>query len=527
MEESISGSLSLQERIKIIQHFVCFSMLNVDVLTQLSQQAFEAKYSKGQEIVKEGELIDTVYIIVSGTAEVTHSETEEGKIVSVLLEKLGPGESIGLSDTGFYSQTGVRTATVTATSDMYLLGITLENFQKLLKQIPEILPAMQGAAEEMMRMNFIKQLEPFADLSYEQLRWLAQQIENIEVESGTYLFKEGETPTSCYFLRSGKVIIEVTQSDNKTHTLATLAAPALFGEAAILMDAPRSASAHTLEKCQLYVLRRDRMTELFEQNSTSAKFLMRLMMDRSRPAHASEVSAHHQKAVDGQVITTLRNTSLNKYYQLAPEGWFIWQQMIGVRTIKDIILLFYEKYRQFIPGVISSLIFSLAQLGFVELRGFTLPREEEHLSSGARWMRKIRQVMEATYSFGNFDAWLTKSYQNGVKFLFTWPAQIIFLIIIVSGIYYFGFSATRALHQLHYHTLTIWEYLVAIDILALFVVLLHELAHAFTTKFYGHEVRRMGVGWYWIGPDCIYRYFGYVAEYTLAANSSQYCRYLY
>ena len=28
----------------------------------------------------------------------------------------------------------------------------------------------------------------------------------------------------------------------------------------------------------------------------------------------------------------------------------------------------------------------------------------------------------------------------------------------------------------------------------------HEAGHAFTTKHYGREVPRVGIGWYWFGP---------------------------
>lgn len=375
-----TNELSLEERKKVIHNYVCFSMLNDGLLTQLANLAFEIKFAAGEKIVTAGELIDSVYIIVHGTAEVTQAGSNNQHIETKLLEKLTSGESIGLSESGFYSKTGLRTATVTALSDIQLLGIGLENFQNLLKENPEMLPAMHESTDELMRINFIKQAEPFAELSYDQLRFLAQQIEDIAFAENTYLFKQGEKPDSCYLIRHGKVVVEMTQADGSNNIVATLEPPALFGEAAILMDAPRNASARTTEKCEMYVLRREKILQLVEQSSSSAKFFMRLMMDRSRPVIIKGISVHHKKSAEGQIITTLRNTQLNKYYQLAPEGWFIWQQINGERTVKDIILIYRDKYKQLIPGVISSLIHSLAQLGFVELQGFSSPKESGQLS---------------------------------------------------------------------------------------------------------------------------------------------------
>ncbi|HVE43818.1 MAG TPA: cyclic nucleotide-binding domain-containing protein [Gammaproteobacteria bacterium] len=90
---------------------------------------FEKKTVKaGETIVREGDPVDYVYLIVRGTAEVKHLSVKEGKIYAESLALLKEGGSIGLSDTGFYALSGVRTATVDAVTDMTLLRLSKAAF---------------------------------------------------------------------------------------------------------------------------------------------------------------------------------------------------------------------------------------------------------------------------------------------------------------------------------------------------------------------------------------------------------------
>lgn len=492
-------AITLQARSSLLLKQPCFQQLSSTEITVLAQLLFEQHYPKGQLIVAQNELIDRVYIIASGTAEVTQIVADGDKSNEVLLAKLGAGEAIGLNDTGFYSQSGARTASVIATSEIHLLGFTLVSFQQMLYQYPTILPEMQSANEQMLRMNFIKKVGPFVDITIDQLQWLAQQVKEVGVAAGTKIIKENDMGDHCYFILSGKVAIEVYQDGKQKH-LATLEAPAVFGEAAMLMDIPRSATARAIENCQLLMLQRDSLLQLLSQNNNSTKALIRLVMDRSRPIRKPGVTVHQRPAADGQMITTLRDRSQNKYYQLSPEGYFIWEHIDGNRTLKDLILVFSEKFNQFVPTVISSLIINLGHAGFIDLKGFALQRRDDQLSTWVRVMQRIRRILEATYVFNNTDAWLSVAYQKGVKYVFTWPVQLLFIAFIIGGLTEFGCYSATAMSHLHYHMPDFWWLIIAVDLVAIFAVSLHELAHAFTTKAYGFHVNRMGVGWYWFGP---------------------------
>ena len=68
--------------------------------------------------------------------------------------------------------------------------------------------------------------------------------------TGTVLFREGDRGEEMFILQSGKVKIS-KKIRGVEKTLATLEKGEFFGEMAILNDKPRSASAETIEDCDM------------------------------------------------------------------------------------------------------------------------------------------------------------------------------------------------------------------------------------------------------------------------------------
>jgi CRP-like cAMP-binding protein len=81
----------------------------------------EKEYAQGEVIVKQADPVDSIYFIVSGTADVRYNYIEDNQRKFKPLAKLTANQTIGLSETGLYSLSGVRTATVVAESDVVVL----------------------------------------------------------------------------------------------------------------------------------------------------------------------------------------------------------------------------------------------------------------------------------------------------------------------------------------------------------------------------------------------------------------------
>ncbi len=83
---------------KLIAAHPLFSVLDAEELNIFSGLFTQKSYIIGENIAKMDEVIDAIYFIAEGKAEVHNP---------IPIAVLGVGESIGLNDTGFFSATGL------------------------------------------------------------------------------------------------------------------------------------------------------------------------------------------------------------------------------------------------------------------------------------------------------------------------------------------------------------------------------------------------------------------------------------
>jgi len=101
------------------------------------------------------------------------------------------------------------------------------------------------------------------------------------IPAGTVLFHEGDKGEEMFIIQSGRVKIS-KRIRGVEKTLATLEKGEFFGEMAILNDKPRSATAETLEKCEMLVIDRKTFDALIRGNSEIAVRFIKRLADRLR-----------------------------------------------------------------------------------------------------------------------------------------------------------------------------------------------------------------------------------------------------
>jgi len=350
-------------------------------------------------------------------------------------------------------------------------------------------------------MNFIKQLLPFANLPVNDLEWLAEQVNEIEVPAGQTLFKEGDIGSNAYLIEEGAVdILHEDQATGIEKIVTTLHAPNMFGEAAILLDTPRNATAIAKEDSTLLLINSVHFEKLHERKEDSLKALSTMIIERSRPTRLPNIIVHKSEAKDKELIVTLNNPETNNYYKLTEPSWFIWQELDGLKSMRDITLLFLEKYQQFSPKILTALILDLAQHGFIEVKGVHVPKEEESETFWGKTMRFLTKILEAKYTFKNVDRFISKLYEK-VSFLYKPISVYIGLCLILSGIIIFAITAPHTIYLLHHYSIAaVIAMFFVMDLVELPFVFTHEAAHALTTKHFGRKVNGLGFGWYWMGP---------------------------
>jgi CRP-like cAMP-binding protein len=116
------------EKLAVLSRSPLFEMLSNQELEYVAELSRPRKFTAGQVVFEEGELGDSLYVIVSGEVEVLRRD-EKGN--PQLLTQLGPPEFFGemsLIDKEY------RSATVRARSDAELLQLTAENLTTFRKQ---------------------------------------------------------------------------------------------------------------------------------------------------------------------------------------------------------------------------------------------------------------------------------------------------------------------------------------------------------------------------------------------------------
>nr|NIQ02523.1 cyclic nucleotide-binding domain-containing protein [Nitrospinaceae bacterium]NIR56478.1 cyclic nucleotide-binding domain-containing protein [Nitrospinaceae bacterium]NIS86939.1 cyclic nucleotide-binding domain-containing protein [Nitrospinaceae bacterium]NIT83777.1 cyclic nucleotide-binding domain-containing protein [Nitrospinaceae bacterium]NIU45980.1 cyclic nucleotide-binding domain-containing protein [Nitrospinaceae bacterium] len=102
------------------------------------------RYSNGDVIVSEGIVSNNAYIIMEGKVNVTKKVDKK----SILINSLGKGEVFG--EMGLISKS-VRSATVVAVGNVTIGVIEKEQFESIVKQLPEDIRAIVNALVERLR----------------------------------------------------------------------------------------------------------------------------------------------------------------------------------------------------------------------------------------------------------------------------------------------------------------------------------------------------------------------------------------
>lgn len=145
----MAETIDIETKKEYIKKQKCFMKLTENEIEVLASLLRETPFTPGETIVKEGERVDSIYIIVSGTADVLRGHIENHVHEMTKLASLKAGDAIGLSDEGFFSLTGLRTATVAATSNMMTLKLSVTIFRGFALAYPHANEVMRKQAEQL------------------------------------------------------------------------------------------------------------------------------------------------------------------------------------------------------------------------------------------------------------------------------------------------------------------------------------------------------------------------------------------
>jgi putative peptide zinc metalloprotease protein len=215
-----------------------------------------------------------------------------------------------------------------------------------------------------------------------------------------------------------------------------------------------------------------------------------------RPQAAPGVVTSRLDGRDGP-YTVIKNPAAKTYYQLSDRDTFLWDLMDGTRTVKDLVVAYFGQYGSFAFGRVAGLVTGLRANGFLSDQPVEVYRQVherlERRRPRVRLGRLWHAFLQTPVAISELDGTLGRFYKGAGWLLFTWPAQILYVVLSLLGLVLYGKLFVSSTYSL-LSTAGSYGLGLVVLIAAQFVaIFLHELAHALTVKHYGREVRRAGV----------------------------------
>jgi subfamily B ATP-binding cassette protein HlyB/CyaB len=242
--QEVAARMDFTELKELLSGATVFSILSGDELEQLSERCELVHYTLGQTICRAGDKADAFYIVYSGRARVVaiNPQNEE-----VTVGKLTRGNSFG--EQGLLTNSS-RRYTVRAASDLALLRLNREDFERLLESRPELRDYFEKYISEISIRNFLKLCTVLSPLSPAEIRDLLGSIQIKQFGAGEAVLREGAPGDAFYILRSGSA--KVIKESNGSRVLKRLKTGDAYGTAA-RGDGHRRRAADSISSRQITV----------------------------------------------------------------------------------------------------------------------------------------------------------------------------------------------------------------------------------------------------------------------------------
>jgi CRP-like cAMP-binding protein len=216
-------------------------VIPMDSLNELAGRVQLRSVPAGAVVVRQGESADEFFIIRRGRVviidEVPGGEEEE-------LRAMTAGEAFG--ELALLQGTP-RTATVRAATDVELFVVDKGSFDRMLAdsvRIPELAPSVSA-------LMSVWSMPPFRHLSASDAQSVAAAGEWLALLPDTSVFTAGDMGDAYYVVGSGH--LEVIEDGVKVRDLGP---GDYFGEIALLLDVPRTATVRTRTPARVFKLDR-------------------------------------------------------------------------------------------------------------------------------------------------------------------------------------------------------------------------------------------------------------------------------
>jgi ATP-binding cassette subfamily B protein len=247
------------------------TILDDDTKAELARRATVQLHAFGDTVFEAGDVGHDMFFIAAGKARVVGRDAAGRETTLQLLRRVGDhfGESALLGDEP-------RNATVRAADDLVLLRLSRLDFQRTLAPQPGVMEMLRRFQADLGVQDFLKQFTAFGAVPAHALRSLLSELEEVKLEAGEVVVREGGVADRCYVVRRG-VLDVLKQAPDGQREVGHVGEGELFGEMAFLAGTPRAASVVARTDCELHAMSR----QGFERALQASPELRRQLEERA------------------------------------------------------------------------------------------------------------------------------------------------------------------------------------------------------------------------------------------------------
>lgn len=138
------GEISVERRCELIRNVECFQWFDPELLARLAAEMTVVRFEPDVNIVTQGEYGDSMYVIVSGQAEVWVNSAAGVVKISSMKE----GDLVG--QIALVNSSNRRSATVHAVTNIVALRLTAEQFESIASEYPDFRSDLAADADALL-----------------------------------------------------------------------------------------------------------------------------------------------------------------------------------------------------------------------------------------------------------------------------------------------------------------------------------------------------------------------------------------
>jgi CRP-like cAMP-binding protein len=236
-----------------------FSSLPRIELIEVINAANHVKVSKGKDILSTDDESRSIFVITSGSAEVTCKTPNDGEVTCATLDA---GDFFG--EIGYFSGEH-RTANVKATEDIELLELTRTDMRLLVDSHHSMGDVLFDFYKERVLDQLLAVSNIFMHLTLEDRKAVLELVDSEVFADGMDIVTEGETGEDMFLIKTGSVEVWTKDKNGRKKILAELKEGDSFGQLALVLETTRGATVTALTPVELITFSKNVLQDILSK----------------------------------------------------------------------------------------------------------------------------------------------------------------------------------------------------------------------------------------------------------------------